>query len=232
MGGREAVVWLMVDCKFIGADDLVSDPASILQIVGSCFAGSCLEFPGIQWPQTGPNLLHGPGRGQRSCRISRSLCRSWIQDHPRGDILGDDAARTDDGTLPDFENSPGATGDDHVRSNERFFLYYHPSCPACMGDNDRPDADLDMVLDLDLFGILIVNVNIFADEHALADLDPAEPMQQWPQGRGTRAPAGKGAEYPVQTASEERLFQWLAQFNQSGGEARGAKASPAVECVF
>jgi hypothetical protein len=45
-----------------------------------------------------------------------------------------------------------------------------------MRHNHRAQTDFTVVADLNRFGIFVLQVNVFADEHTVSDLDPAPSM--------------------------------------------------------
>ena len=46
-----------------------------------------------------------------------------------------------------------------------------------MSENDRPDTDLNAILNFDALRILVLQVNLVSDEHVRAHLDAAPSMQ-------------------------------------------------------
>jgi hypothetical protein len=57
-------------------------------------------------------------------------------------------------------------------------------------------------MDLDAFGVFVVEINIVTDEDVAADAHPAHAMQPRAQRSGARTDSRQAAQYAVQTPSE------------------------------
>ncbi len=129
------------------------------------------------------------------------------QDSVWRDILRNHAAGADDGALANAKLPACAASHDDMRPDERFLLNGHLTRAACVCDNDRSNADLDAILNFNLFGKFTIDVNIVPDKNIFPNPNTARSVEERPQGGCAGTEASDKTQSAVKTASEKRLLQ-------------------------
>lgn len=131
-----------------------------------------------EWSESSPEFLHGGCHRQwnpSSCDGLGSLQRNektWRY------AASNDATCTDNGSRPDSQSLSSAAYQNTVRSYKGMFLDDHASGSAGVGDDAGSEADLNSFLDLDTLGVLVVDVDVVANEDTVANLYSAPSVER------------------------------------------------------